>query len=221
MSDTYILQIESATKNCSVALSNNGQTIALKEIAEMGYTHAENLHVFIDSILRERELSFDQLSAVAISQGPGSYTGLRIGVSAAKGLCFALNIPLIALDTLEVLSRKISVSEGLIIPMLDARRMEVFTAIYTSDGKPLQTVHSKIIDANSFSDFGESLHLLGDGILKCREMLNRSNMIYHLEYLYPSAQEMSSLAFEKYKNQAFENVAYFEPFYLKEFYTGG
>ena len=121
----YILNIETATKNCSVSLANGGKTILCKEIAEEGYSHAERLHVFIEEIIKEAGISLNDLSAVAVSQGPGSYTGLRIGVSAAKGLCFALGIPLIAVDTLQVLALQVKVTDGLIIPMIDARRMEV------------------------------------------------------------------------------------------------
>lgn len=220
MSATYILQIESSTKNCSVALSKEGVTIAYKEIAETGYTHAENLHVFIDDILSKSDVTCHQLAAVAVSQGPGSYTGLRIGVSAAKGLCFALDIPLIALDTLEILSKKIVVEDGFVIPILDARRMEVYAAIFSSNGEVVLPVHSKIIDENAFSELDEKLHLLGDGVLKCQGLLKKANIEFYPDILYPSAQEMSKLAYEKFKNKSFENVAYFEPFYLKEFYTG-
>lgn len=221
MKTVYIIQIETATKNCSVALSCNGATIALKEIADLGFTHAENLHVFIDEILSESGIQFKQISAVAVSQGPGSYTGLRIGVSAAKGLCFSLDIPLIALDTLEILSKQISVKEGLVIPLLDARRMEVYTAVYSSMGKTITPVYAKIIDANSFSEYSDNtLHLFGDGVFKCREIIQNTRIMYYPEILYPSSKEMSELAFDKFKNQQFESVAYFEPFYLKEFFTG-
>jgi tRNA threonylcarbamoyladenosine biosynthesis protein TsaB len=220
MSAIYILQIESSTKNCSVALSKEGKTIAYKEIAETGYTHAENLHMFIDEVLSISDITYRQLSAVAVSQGPGSYTGLRIGVSAAKGLCFALDIPLIAIDTLEILSKKITIQEGLVIPLLDARRMEVYAAIFYSHGDVMMPVHSRIINENAFSEFNEILHLMGDGAIKCEGLLQKSNIEYYPDILYPSAREMSSIAYEKFKNKSFENVVYFEPFYLKECYTG-
>ena len=126
----YILNIETATKNCSVALAKEGKTIFCKEIAEEGYSHAERLHVFIEEIIKEAGISLNDLSAVAVSQGPGSYTGLRIGVSAAKGLCFALDIPLISIHTLKAMATAISIEEGVKIPLLDARRMEVYTAFY-------------------------------------------------------------------------------------------
>jgi tRNA threonylcarbamoyladenosine biosynthesis protein TsaB len=220
MSAIYILQIESSTKNCSVAVSKEGETMAYKEIAETGYTHAENLHVFIDEVLSKSDITYHQLAAVAVSQGPGSYTGLRIGVSAAKGLCFALDIPLIAVDTLEILTKKIVVEDGFVIPMLDARRMEVYAAIFSSSGEAVLPVHSKIIDEKAFLEYNEKLHLLGDGVLKCQGLLQKDNIKFYPDILYPSAQEMSLLAYEKFKNKSFENVAYFEPFYLKEFYTG-
>ena len=127
----YILNIETATKNCSVALAKEGKTILCKEIAEEGYSHAERLHVFIEEVIEEAGITFKDLAAIAVSQGPGSYTGLRIGVSAAKGLCYALDIPLIAVDTLKTLASQVKISSGLIIPMIDARRMEVYSAIFT------------------------------------------------------------------------------------------
>jgi len=217
----YIIQIESATKNCSVALSCNGKTLSLKEVAQSGYTHAENLHVFIDEIIKDNSITYDQIAAVAVSKGPGSYTGLRIGVSAAKGLCFALDIPLIALDTLEILSKRISVTEGLIIPLLDARRMEVYAAVYSPQGNILNPVESKIINADSFLEYKDTtIHLCGDGALKCKDVIQHQKVVLHQEQLYPSAGDMSKMSFDKFQNQQFENVAYFEPFYLKEFFTG-
>ena len=127
---TYILNIETATKNCSVSIAKEGQTLLCKELAEEGYSHAEKLHVFIEEILKELQLTFTDLSAIAVSQGPGSYTGLRIGVSSAKGLAYALDIPLIAIDTLTILASQVNISDGFIIPMIDARRMEVYSAIF-------------------------------------------------------------------------------------------
>ena len=127
---SYILNIETATKNCSVALAKEGKTILCKEIAEEGYSHAERLHVFIEEIINEAGIGMKELNAIAVSQGPGSYTGLRIGVSAAKGLCYALSIPLIAVDTLQALASKVKIDKGLIVPMIDARRMEVYSAVF-------------------------------------------------------------------------------------------
>ena len=139
---SYILNIETATKNCSVALAKEGKTILCKEIAEEGYSHAERLHVFIEEIIKEVGITFQDLIAIAVSQGPGSYTGLRIGVSAAKGLCYALDIPLIAVDTLQVLASQATVSSGLIIPILDARRMEVYSAVFTSNYNKIRAVQA-------------------------------------------------------------------------------
>ncbi len=214
---SYILNIETATKNCSVALANEGKIILCKEIAEEGYSHAERLHVFIDEIIKEAGISFQDISAIAVSQGPGSYTGLRIGVSAAKGLCFALDIPLIAVDTLQVLASQANVSSGLIIPMLDARRMEVYSAIFTPNYENKRAVQAEIITENSFEDLEETLYFVGDCAEKCKPVLNKENHVFLEEIKYPSAKEMSFLSFEKYQKNDFVDVAYFEPYYLKDF----
>jgi tRNA threonylcarbamoyladenosine biosynthesis protein TsaB len=216
----FILNIETATKNCSVSLSKNGDTVSLKEYAGQGYTHAEKLHVFIDEVFKEAGLAYSDLSAVAVSKGPGSYTGLRIGVSAAKGLCYALNIPLIAIDTLELLARKISVNDGVIIPMIDARRMEVYNAIYTSDYKQLRATQAEVITENSFTETTGKIHLVGDGASKCKELLFDSRFVYHDDVIYPSAAQMAELSYLKNKISDTVDVAYFEPYYLKDFIAG-
>lgn len=213
----YILNIGTATKNCSVALAKDGKTILCKEIAETGYSHAERLHVFIEEIIKEARISYQDLSAIAVSQGPGSYTGLRIGVSAAKGLCFALNIPLIAIDTLQVLASQVSISSGLIIPMLDARRMEVYSAIFSANFDNKRAVQAEIITENSFEDLEGKLYFVGDCTEKCKAVLTNENFIFLEEIKYPSAKEMSFLSFEKYKISDLVDVAYFEPYYLKDF----
>ncbi len=214
---SYILNIETATKNCSVALAKEGKTILCKEIAEEGYSHAERLHVFIEEIIKETGITFQDISAIAVSQGPGSYTGLRIGVSAAKGLCFALDIPLIAVDTLQVLASQAKVSNGLIIPMLDARRMEVYSAIFTPNFEKKRAVQAEIITENSFEDLQETLYFVGDCAEKCKPVLTKENFIFLEEIKYPSAKEMSFLSFEKHKKNDTVDVAYFEPYYLKDF----
>ena len=214
---SYILNIETATKNCSVALAKEGKTILCKEIAEEGYSHAERLHVFIEEIFKESGITFQDISAIAVSQGPGSYTGLRIGVSAAKGLCFALDIPLIAVDTLQVLASQAKVSNGLIIPMLDARRMEVYSAIFTPNYENKRAVQAEIITENSFEDLHETLYFVGDCNEKCKLVLTKENFIFLGDIKYPSAKEMSFLSFEKYKKNDTVDVAYFEPYYLKDF----
>ena len=214
---SYIINIETATKNCSVALAKEGKTILYKEIAEEGYSHAERLHVFIEAIIKEAGITFQDLSAIAVSQGPGSYTGLRIGVSAAKGLCFALDIPLIAVDTLQVLASQAKVSSGLIIPMLDARRMEVYSAIFTPNFEKLRAIQAEIITENSFEDLQETLYFVGDCTEKCKTVLTKENFVFLDKIKYPSAKQMSWLSFEKYKKNDTEDVAYFEPYYLKDF----
>lgn len=214
---SYILNIETATKNCSVSIAKEGRTLVCKQIAEQGYSHAEKLHLFIDEALTESNLSFSDLEAIAVSQGPGSYTGLRIGVSAAKGLCYALDLPLIAVDTLEVLASQISVSEGIVIPMIDARRMEVFSAVFDANGQKIRETKAEIIDENSYSEIDQQIHLIGDGALKLQEILKAEKFVFHQEVVYPSANEISKISFEKYKKSDTVDVAYFEPFYLKDF----
>lgn len=214
---TDILNIETATRNCSVSIARNGEVIALKEVAETGYSHAEKLHVFIEEVLLESQLRFTDLQAIAVSQGPGSYTGLRIGVSAAKGLCYALNIPLIAVDTLQVLAAQVQVSDGLIVPMIDARRMEVYSAIYDGQGQLIRGVEAQIIDENSFSENSQKLYFVGDAQSKCQEVLKAENHIFLPEIEFPSAKEMAKISYQKMTQNALEDLAYFEPFYLKDF----
>ena len=214
---SYILNIETATKNCSVALAKEGKTILCKEIAEEGYSHAERLHVFIEEIVKEAGITFSDLAAIAVSQGPGSYTGLRIGVSAAKGLCYALGIPLIAVDTLQTLASQITVSDGLIIPMIDARRMEVYSAVFDVNHQNKREIQAEIIDENSFQGHDETLYFIGDCAAKCKSVLTKDNFVFLENIKYPSAKEMSRLSYEKYKISDTVDVAYFEPYYLKDF----
>jgi tRNA threonylcarbamoyladenosine biosynthesis protein TsaB len=214
---SYILNIETATKNCSVALAKEGKTILCKEIAEEGYSHAERLHVFIEEIVKEAGITFSDLAAIAVSQGPGSYTGLRIGVSAAKGLCYALGIPLIAIDTLQTLASQITVSDGLIIPMIDARRMEVYSAVFDVNHQNKRETQAEIIDDNSFQGFEETLYFIGDCAEKCKSVLTKGNFVFLENIKYPSAKEMSRLSYDKYKISDTVDVAYFEPYYLKDF----
>jgi tRNA threonylcarbamoyladenosine biosynthesis protein TsaB len=214
---TYILNIETATKNCSVSLAKDGETILCKEIAEQGYSHAERLHVFIEEILMETKVKIHELHAVAVSKGPGSYTGLRIGVSTAKGLCYALGIPLIALDTLQVLAHQVSVDNGIIVPMLDARRMEVYSAIFDKNHDNIKAVQAEVLTEDSYAESNETVYFIGDCQEKCQTVLTQSNFKFLPEIVFPSANEMSQLSFEKFKNNDFEDVAYFEPFYLKDF----
>ena len=213
-----ILNIETATKNCSVSLADNGKLIALKELNNANYSHAEKLHLFIEDVLKEAKITANQLDAIAVSKGPGSYTGLRIGVSAAKGLCFALDKPLISLETLTSLSRAVSVDKGFIVPMLDARRMEVYAAVFNSDYQLIREIKAEVIDATSFEEYLEkdTVTFLGDGAEKCKDVLTHKNAVF-IDNKFPSAQEMAVLSYEKFQENAFEDVAYFEPFYLKDF----
>lgn len=212
-----ILNIETATKNCSVALAKDGKTIVCKELATENFSHAEKLHVFIEQILVESNVQFSKLNAIAVSQGPGSYTGLRIGVSSAKGFSYALNIPLIAVDTLQLLAKQINIDKGIILPMIDARRMEVFSAMYDSNYNQIRATQAEIIDESSYQEISETIHLVGDGIGKFINTLTDEKFVFHNEVVYPSANEMSALSFEKFQNSDFVDVAYFEPFYLKDF----
>ena len=214
---SIILNIETATKNCSVALAKEGKMIACKEIAEQNFSHAEKLHVFIEELLAENQLQFSDLSAIAVSQGPGSYTGLRIGVSSAKGFCYALNIPMIAIDTLQLLAKQIHIEEGIIIPMIDARRMEVFTAFYDKNHNQIRNTQAEIIDETSYQEISDKIHLVGDGTEKFKNTLTDDKFIFHSDVVFPSANEMSQLSYDKYQKSDFVDVAYFEPYYLKDF----
>jgi len=213
---SLILNIETASKNCSVSLAKEGKTILCKEMSEEGYSHAEKLHVFIEEILKETNTNFQELKAVAISKGPGSYTGLRIGVSAAKGICYALNIPLISVDTLQVLAKQAKIDEGIIIPMLDARRMEVYSAVFDKNYNKIMDVQAEVVTAESYMEIEEDAYFVGDCQEKCKTVLTKPNFHFVSNIIFPSANEMSALSHQKFVNQEWEDVAYFEPFYLKD-----
>jgi len=217
--DTFLLGIETSTTNCSVSISKNGKTIALKEDNSTNYSHAESLHVFIKNMVDTENLKLSDLSGIIISKGPGSYTGLRIGVSTAKGLCYALDIPLLSVNTLESLAHQIKAEENCyIIPMLDARRMEVFTAVYDQDYKTIEETNALVLDENSYLNYlnERPCTFIGNGVAKFQEICNHPNASFKTQQ-FPSAQELSIIGFEKFKNKQFEDVAYFEPFYLKDF----
>ncbi len=213
-----ILNIETATKNCSVSIAKDGIVLGVWEVNDGKYSHAEKLHPFIHEVLKNSEIEFNQIDAIAVSKGPGSYTGLRIGVSAAKGLCFALNKPLISLETLEVLATSLAIEDGYIVPMIDARRMEVYSAVYESNYTRKRIIQAEVIDESSFQDVlsEKTTYFLGDGAEKCKSILSHKNAIF-VDGKHPSAKEMASLSFAKFKQNLFEDVAYFEPFYLKNF----
>lgn len=216
-----ILCIETSTTNCSVAIAVDGEIKAIREENNQQYSHAEKLHVFIEEVLREANLDKKQLNAVAVSKGPGSYTGLRIGVSAAKGLCFALDIPLISSLTLEVLVQQVKCEDCYIIPLLDARRMEVYSAVFNSNKKQVRETQAEILDENSFQEYlnKRKTIFIGDGSNKFESLCQHKNAVFHKEGI-PSAANMGHMAEAKYKISDIEDVAYFEPFYLKEFILG-
>jgi tRNA threonylcarbamoyladenosine biosynthesis protein TsaB len=214
----FILNIETATTNCSVSVSKNGETIVLREDYDKNYSHAERLHVYIDEVLNEAKIKPKDLDAIAISKGPGSYTGLRIGVSAAKGLCFSLDKPLISVATLEALAHQVPNNDGVIVSMLDARRMEVYSAIFDSRYNQIRETQAQILNADSFGAYLEKgkVYFIGNGVEKTKELISHPNAIF-IENKLPSSNEMSLLSYAKYRKSDTEDVAYFEPYYLKDF----
>lgn len=220
-----ILCIDSTTKNCSVALARDGECIALHEDRSDRYSHAEKLQVFIDATLREAGLGYDALSAIAVSKGPGSYTGLRIGVSAAKGAAFALGIPLIAVCPLRAMTEQVRThgdSDAIYIPMIDARRMEVFCAGFSDRGRRIFDTRAEVIDKESFSEsapFGK-VYFFGDGAEKCTPVFAERPDFTFLPGIDASASGMVALAQQAFSAGDFVDTAYFEPFYLKDFVAG-
>lgn len=217
-----ILQIETSTISCSVALSQDGETIALKELAERNI-HASHITLYIEDVMAECRKDLADLDAVAVSMGPGSYTGLRIGISTAKGLCYGLDIPLIAISTLKAMTygcRQLQQNpELLYCPMIDARRMEVYTAVFNNQLDEIEPTTAKIIDSESFAAILEDNKIVffGDGAMKCDEVISKNkNALFLPDYLN-SAKDLSQLAYEKFMKNDFEDIAYFEPYYLKDF----
>lgn len=215
-----ILNIDTATTVCSVALVREGRVVGIKENNE-GLNHSLLLGTYIDELLKAQDIDAGQLDAVAVSKGPGSYTGLRIGVSMAKGLCFGISKPLIAVDTLQALSRSVSERLGgnaLYCPMLDARRMEVYTALFDRENHPVMETKAVVIDEHSFADFlaREKIYFFGNGSGKIKHLLTSPNACY-LENAETSAAHLAEIAEQKFRQKQFEDTAYFEPFYLKDF----
>jgi len=213
-----ILNIETATTNCSVSVAKNGKTLALKDDYSQGFSHAECLHLYIDEVLNQARINARSLDAIAVSKGPGSYTGLRIGVSAAKGLCFALDKPLISVATLDSLARQVNSQDGFIVPMLDARRMEVYSAVFNTSLIQIRETQAQILDEASFSEYLKEgkVSFIGTGVEKTKGLIKHDNAVFVDDKL-PSAINMSELSFAKFKVSDFEDVAYFEPYYLKDF----
>ena len=215
-----ILNLETATTNCSVSVAEDGKLLSLVEENSANYSHSEQLHKFMERALAEAETMKDELNAIAVSKGPGSYTGLRIGVSAAKGLCYALDIPLISINTLKSLASSVTFDKGLVVPLLDARRMEVYAAVFDHNNREIKPTWAEIVKPDSFAEFvnAESILLIGSGAEKCKSVLGDPKIRFDVSKV-PSAREMASLSYDKYKAGEFENTAYFEPFYLKDFIT--
>jgi len=216
--DIYILNIETATVNCSVSISKNGVLLNYTNINTGAYSHAEKLHPLITTLLEDSNLKFNDLSAIAVGKGPGSFTGLRIGISAAKGLCYALGIPLISIDTLYVLSQNVKIDNGFIIPLLDARRMEVYTAIYTACYKQVTPIKAIVLTEESFTEYltKSQVYFVGDGVEKFKTICTHKNA-YFDKNIWPLAKNMVQISYNKFKKSDTEDVAYFEPFYLKDF----
>jgi tRNA threonylcarbamoyladenosine biosynthesis protein TsaB len=215
-----ILNIDTSTNVCSVALTEGNEVLAHKMILGTN-EHASKLTVLIESMLKEKHVVMSELKAVAVSSGPGSYTGLRIGISTAKGICYALSLPLIAVGTLDIIAQGLfsKCPEAMYaVAMIDARRMEVYSQIISRTGEKLTDVEAQIIDASSYSTYlaDKELYFCGNGTDKCADIIISPNAKFISE-IYPLAQYMASLSDEKYKEGQFEDVAYFEPFYLKEF----
>lgn len=216
-----ILHLETATKQCSVALARKGKLLASRRLLNDSFSHSEKLHTFINEVLEETATAPDQLDAIAVSKGPGSYTGLRIGVAAAKGLCFALDLPLIALNSLEILIQSVAEPTDFILPMLDARRMEVYTAVFDGDKKWVQETAALVIDSRSFLEIAQEKKVIvvGDGAKKFQALNPQIQADFPELPSHPEAKDMIEMAWAKYNAQDFESLAYFEPFYLKEFQT--
>ncbi len=216
------LHIETATVICSVALSKNSEILAVKSLNE-GYKHAENILVLVHEILEQAQCKINDIDAVVVSAGPGSYTGLRIGMSTAKGICYALDKKLVAVDTLEIIAaayrRCHPEFTGLILPMLDARRMEVYAALFDNTGRRLMENLPVILDNASFSELHQqSVALIGDGAEKFRAIANRENWQFDASFNW-DAQDSISMATLAYAKGEFADLAYAEPNYLKPFYT--
>ena len=217
-----ILLLETATKSCSVALAKGNQIINLQEEVNKKYSHAEKLNIFITNLFKNIEFTIEDLKAIAVSKGPGSYTGLRIGVSTAKGLCYALDIPLISVSTLKAMAFGMAQKEksDLYCPMIDARRMEVYNAFYNSTNNEIRGIQADIIEVDSYQkELNKKVLFFGDGAEKCKQMIQHPNARF-IDGIFPSSKDMLEIANEKFTEKIFEDVVYFEPFYLKDFVAG-
>jgi len=216
-----LLNIETSTKVCSVSLALNGEILASKEESSEKYIHSEKLNVFIEELFAQVDFQLKDLAAICVSKGPGSYTGLRIGVSCAKGFCYALDIPLISIDSLSVLARgylsdNFINANTILMPMIDARRMEVYTAVFNHKAEIQTSISAEVIDAEFF-DTNKEIILIGDGAKKFNSIIPRN---VRIENHLSSSRGMASLSYSKFSKKQFEDIAYFEPYYLKSFKLG-
>ena len=222
---TYILNIETATKVCSVSVSKNGADFLVKEFESESFSHSEKLNVFIEEMLADSAITLNNLDAVAVSAGPGSYTGLRIGSSSAKGLCFALDIPFISVNTMQAMTnyvRRAHPDFDIYIPMIDARRMEVYASIFNSGGEMIREVKAEILEAGMYDEYisgKQQVLVFGNGAEKSKEIFDPENIQFDIN-TNVSALGMNQIAYDKYQQKRFEDLAYFEPNYLKDFIAG-
>lgn len=220
---TKILCVETGTSVCSVAIGDENGLLGVREISDPK-AHSTQLPILINEVLSLANLKAKQINAVAVSKGPGSYTGLRIGVSMAKGICYTTRVPLIGVGSLQAMALGLTLSNpdlpsnALLCPMIDARRMEVYTALFNREGAQVTQVNAVIIDRYSFTGYLEKQPVIffGDGSAKCKDVINDRNAIF-IDSFQPSARFMLPLALKAYANEEFEDLAYFEPFYLKDF----
>lgn len=216
----FILSLETSTAVCSVAVHEEERLLATLEI-HREQSHASKLAVLVDEVFALAGVKVDQVNAVVISSGPGSYTGLRIGTSTAKGICYSVGIPLIAVGTLDLLAaqvKRINTMRAYLCPMIDARRMEVYCQLIDADGRTVEPVQAKVIEANSFEEYLNNAPIIffGNGAAKCRPMIQHSNAVF-VDDVYPSAETLGKIGFGKYQRNQVEDLIHFEPYYLKEF----
>jgi len=215
-----ILYLETSSKNCSVAISDGEKLLCVCEEVSENYKQSESLHSFVEWALEGAELSMKDIEAISLGKGPGSYTGLRIGAASAKGFCYGLKTPLVAVNSLESMKEPfLGQNYDFVIPVVDARRMEVYTAVYDGNtGNEITPTEAKVLDETSFEEFKDKkVIFVGDGAKKAKEILQLPNADFNDE-IYPSAQYLVKKTLDKIKNKDFEDIAYFEPFYLKEFH---
>ncbi len=215
-----ILYLETSSKNCSVAISDGDKLLCVCEEVSENYKQSESLHTFVEWALEGAKLFMKDIEAVSLGKGPGSYTGLRIGAASAKGFCYGLKIPLVAVNSMEsMIELFLGQNYDLVIPLVDARRMEVYTAVYDGNsGEEILPTEAKILDEYAFKEFKDKKILfVGDGAAKAKDILQLPNAEFKTD-IYPSAQYLVKKTLEKIQNKEFEDIAYFEPFYLKDFH---